>query len=139
MGEQSSAAPPIAFYVNCTLGHEEVKSCFYSKDFKQLASDIMEIATDKGRAVGELQRLKCMWNLLFDREDLEDLCEDEVEYSNGELQTLYDKITMGLELGQGTTLHDQMRKNMGWKDVPVVLFMIAAQVVLSLLAWLLIR
>lgn len=109
MGEQSSAAPPIAFYVNCTLGHEEVKSCFYNKDFKQLASDIMEIATDKGRAVGELQRLKHMWDLLFDREDLEELCEEEVEYSDGELQTLYDKITMGLELGQGTTLYDQMR------------------------------
>ena len=108
--KSSNLAPaPIAFYVNCTLGHEEVKSCFYNKDFKQLASDIMEIATDKGRAVGELQRLKHMWDLLWDREDLEELCEEEVEYSDGELQTLYDKITMGLDLGQGTTLYDQMR------------------------------
>ena len=108
-GEQTSAAPPIAFYVNCTLGHEEVKSCFYNKEFKQLASDIMEIDTDNGRAVGELQRLKHMWDLLLEREDLEELCEEELEYSNGELQVLYDKITMGLDLGQGTTLYDQMR------------------------------
>ena len=107
--EQSSAVAPIAFAVRCTLGHEEVKSCFYHKDFKQFASDIMEIATDKGRAVGELQRLKHMWDLLWDREDLDELCEEELEYSNGELQTLYDKITMGLELGQGTTLYNQMR------------------------------
>ena len=107
--KQSSAAPPIAFCVKCTLGHEEVKSCFYNEAFKQLASDIMEINTDKGRAVGELQRLKHMWDLLWDREDLEELCEEEVEYSDGELQTLYDKITMGLESGQGTTLYDQMR------------------------------
>ena len=107
--EQTSAAPPIAFYVNCTLGHEEVKSCFYHKDFKQFASDIMEIATDKGRAVGELQRLKCMWDLLWDREDLEELCEEEYENNEDVLHALYDKITMGLELGQGTTLYDQMR------------------------------
>ena len=107
--KQTSSAAPIAFYVNCTLGHEEVKSCFYHQTFKQFASDIMELTTDKGRAVGELQRLKHMWDLLWDREDIEELCEEELEYSNGALQTLYDKITMGLELGQGTTLYDQMR------------------------------
>jgi phospho-N-acetylmuramoyl-pentapeptide-transferase len=36
-------------------------------------------------------------------------------------------------------VHDQMRKNMGWKDVPVVLFMIGAEVVLVVIAGLLIR
>ena len=108
--KSSNLAPaPIVFYVNCTLGYEEVKSCFYNKDFKQLASDIMEIAIDKGRAVGELQRLKCMWDLLWDREDLEELCEEECENNEEVLHALYDKITMGLELGQGTTLYDQMR------------------------------
>ena len=107
--EQTAPAAPISFHVNCTLGHEEVKSCFYNTAFKQFASDIMEIATDKGRAVGELQRLKHLWDLLCDREDMEELCEEELEYSDGELKTLYDKITMGLEIGQGVTLYDQMR------------------------------
>lgn len=107
--EQTSPAAPIAFCVKCTLGHEEVKSCFYNQAFKQFASDIMELATDKGRAVGELQRLKLLWDLLWDREDLEELGEEELEYSDGELKTLYDKITMGLETGQGTSLYDQMR------------------------------
>ncbi len=36
-------------------------------------------------------------------------------------------------------IHDQMRKNMGWKDVPVVLFMIASQIVLTIVTAILIR
>lgn len=105
----NSAVVPIGFAVHCTLGYEEVKSCFYHDAFKQLAADIMEISSDGGRAVGELQRLKHMWDLLWDREDLEELCEEECENNEEVLHALYDKITMGLELGQGTTLYDQMR------------------------------
>ena len=35
-------------------------------------------------------------------------------------------------------LHDQLRKNMGWKDVPVVLLMIGCQIALSLITALLV-
>ena len=105
----NSAAAPIEFYVSCTLGYEEVKSCFYNQPFKQLAADIMEISNDKGRAIGELQRLKLMWDLLRDREDLDELCEEEVEYSEDTFHTLYDKVTMGLELGKETTEYNEMR------------------------------
>ena len=103
--------PPasISFTAICNIDEKEVESAFASQKFSDLALAIMRLPMQPADCVEALMSLRKAYDDLWDLETIDDLCEDEVEYQEDDLRNLYDKVSLGLQFGQGMTSHTQMR------------------------------
>ena len=103
--------PPasISFTAICNIDEKEVASAFDSQRFSDLALAIVRLPMQPADCVDALIALRKSYDDLWDLENFNDLCEAEFEYQEDPLRDLYDKVSLGLQFGQGMTLYTQMR------------------------------